>query len=177
MTIYRDEQHAAIRACAVDSLGQPVPAKWQADYRSGFVEELTKRPADDLESLTMDEKMIQDCMTRAAIHRRVTRGAFYALVAKYSADEGERTEAVRHLLSLVRVDAPERFKLAVIWAWCSLAHHRGLIEQINRLGEQSRMTLYRKRKKITDALNEFEKSALTDSSVILGERGLIRKSA
>ena len=34
MTIYRDEQHAAIRACAVDSLGQPVPAKWR-EYLDG----------------------------------------------------------------------------------------------------------------------------------------------
>ena len=42
LAIYRDEQHAIIRAMAVDSISTCKPAQWQTQYSSGYVEDLTK---------------------------------------------------------------------------------------------------------------------------------------
>ena len=61
---YRNEQHAAIRAVSVDAISTAKPAGWQQQYRSGFVEELTKR-REDVEHLDAFDRLTQDCMTRA----------------------------------------------------------------------------------------------------------------
>lgn len=95
--IYRDEQHAAIRAVSVDAVSTAKPAGWQQQHRSGFVEELTKRK-EEAERLDAFDRLTQDRMTRALIHRTVSRGSFYALVAKYGADERERAKAVNALV-------------------------------------------------------------------------------
>ena len=112
--IYRNEQHAAIRAVSVDAISTAKPAGWQQQYRSGFVEELTKRK-EEVEHLDAFDRLTQDCMTRALIHRTVTRGSFYALVAKYGADEQERAHAVNELVKLVSVQAGDNFKRMMNW--------------------------------------------------------------
>ena len=171
MSIYRDEQHAAIRAVAVDAISTCQPAQWQQQYRSGFVEELTRR-ADDVEHLPAFDRLTQDCMTRALVKRTVARGAFYALVAKYSADEKERAAAIETLADLIQVKAPRRFVVVTIWSWASVAVRRGMIEQMVRAGDLSRRALMYKRKAILEQLRAFEDGALSELSVVLKERGL-----
>lgn len=171
MGVYRDEQHAAIRAAAVDAISTCKPAQWQAQYSSGYVEELTKRH-DDTEHLSAADRLTQDCMTRALMHRTVSRGAFYAMVAKYGADEQERAMAVNELVGLVQVKAPDSFKRMMIWTWASVAVKRGVVGKIIDMGEQARATLFRKRRAILDQLQAFEDAALRDLAVVLLERGL-----
>ncbi len=166
--IYRDEQHAAIRAVSVDAIST---CGWQQQHSSGFVEELTKRQKE-VEHLTPFDRLTQDCMTRALIHRTVTRGSFYALVAKYGADEQERANAVNELVKLVSVDATDEFKRMMIWTWASVAVKRGVVGKIIDMGEQARRTLFRKRRAILDQLQAFEDAALRDIAVVLVERGL-----
>ena len=173
---YRDEQHAAIRAVSVDAISTCKPSGWQQQHSSGFVEELTRRKDGDVERLTPFDRLTQDCMTRALIHRTVTRGSFYALVAKYGADEAERASAVNHLVRLVDVQASDDFKRIMIWTWASVAVKRGVVGKIIDMGEQARRTLFRKRRAILDQLQGFEDAALSDLAVVLCERGLTEKA-
>lgn len=164
--IYRDEQHAIIRAMAVDSISTCKPAEWQQQHSSGYVEELTKKH-DSLQPLTTMERLTQDCMTRARIHRTVSRGVFYAVVAKYGADENERADAVNSLVKIVDCEAPDDLKRLIIWSWCCIKIKRGLREQVALLADVSRTTFYRKRRAIVEQLQALEDSAIADSAVVL----------
>ena len=168
LAIYRNEQHAIIRAMSVDSISTCKPAQWQQQYSSGYVEDLTKKHSD-LERLTATERLTQDCMTRARIHRTASKGGFYAMVAKYGADEQERAMAVNELVHLIDCDASSDFKRLIIWTWASVKIKRGFIERIVDMCEQSRATIFRKKKIIIEQLNDFEKAVVSDVCVVLGD--------
>ncbi len=167
LAVYRNEQHAIIRAMSVDSISTCKPQSWQKQYSSGYVEDLTKKHSD-LERLTATERLTQDCMTRARIHRVASKGGFYAMVAKYGADEQERANAINELVRVVVCDGvSDDFKRLIIWTWASISIKRGFIERIVDMCEQSRATIFRKKRAITDQLNELEKTVATDLSAIL----------
>ena len=168
LAIYRNEQHAIIRAMSVDSISTCKPQSWQKQYSSGYVEDLTKKHSD-LEHLTGTERLTQDCMTRARIHRTASKGGFYAMVAKYGADEQERAMAVNELVHLIDCDASSDFKRLIIWTWASVKIKRGFIERIVDMCEQSRATIFRKKKIIIEQLNDFEKAVVSDVCVVLGD--------
>lgn len=169
LAIYRNEQHAIIRAMAVDAISTCKPAQWQQQYRSGYVEDLTKRH-NDLEQLTATERLTQDCMTRARIHRVTSKGGFYAVVAKYGADEQERAMAVNELVALIDCEGvSDNFKRLIIWTWASVKIKRGFMERIVDMCEQSRRTVFRKKREILKQLDDFEKSLITDCSAILSD--------
>ena len=168
LAIYRNEQHAIIRAMSVDSISACKPAQWQQQYRSGYVEDLTKRH-NDLEQLTATERLTQDCMTRARIHRVTSKGGFYAMVAKYGADEQERAMAVNELVALIDCDASSDLKRLIIWTWASVKVKRGFVERVVDMCEQSRATIFRKKKIIIEQLNDFEKAVVSDVCVVLGD--------
>ena len=107
-------------------------------------------------------------MTRARIHRNTSQSAFYAVVAKYGADEQERANAINELVRVVVCDGvSDDFKRLIIWTWASISIKRGFIERIVDMCEQSRATIFRKKRAITDQLNELEKTVATDLSAIL----------
>ena len=167
LAIYRNEQHAIIRAMAVDSISTCKPQSWQQQYRSGYVEDLTKKHSD-LERLTATERLTQDCMTRARIHRVASKGGFYAMVAKYGADEQERANAVNELVRVVVCEGvSDDFKRLIIWTWASISIKRGFIERIVDMCDLSRRAIFYKKKIITRQLDELEKTVSTDLSVIL----------
>lgn len=173
--IYRDGQHAMIRAAAVDTISTSKPAEWQQQYHSGFVDSLTARA--ETESLPPADRLAQDSMTRALIKRTVKRAAFYAMVAKYSANEPERAKAIEELAKLSDVNASHKFKLVMIWSWASEHVKRGVIAEMVSKGGQSRRTLERRRHAIIKWLNSLESEVITDISVVLKERGLIDEAA
>ena len=167
--VYRNEQHAIIRAMSVDSISTCKPAQWQQQYSSGYVEDLTKKHSD-LERLTLTERLTQDAMTRARIHRVASKGGFYAMVAKYGADEQERANAVNELVRVVVCEGvSDDFKRLIIWTWASISIKRGFIERIVDMCEQSRRTVYRKKRAIIEQLNDFEKGVITDASASLSD--------
>ena len=167
LAIYRDEQHAIVRAMAVDSISTCKPSQWQSQYSSGYVEDLTKKYSET-ESLSANDRLTQDSMTRARIHRNTSQSAFYAVVAKYGADEQERANAVNELVRVVVCDGvSDDFKLLIIWTWASVSVKRGFIDRIVDMCDQSRSTIFRKKKAITQQLDELEKTVSTDLSVIL----------
>ena len=130
LAVYRNEQHAIIRAMAVDSIPSCKPAQWQKQYSSGYVEDLTKKHIET-ESLSANDRLTQDSMTRARIHRNTSQSAFYAVVAKYSINEQERANAINELVRVVVCDGvSDDFKRLIIWTWASVSVKRGFIERI-----------------------------------------------
>jgi hypothetical protein len=165
--VYRNEQHAIIRAMAVDSISTCKPSQWQSQYSSGYVEDLTKKHTET-ESLSANDRLTQDSMTRARIHRNTSQSAFYAVVAKYGADEQERANAVNELVKVIACEGvSDDFKRLIIWTWASISVKRGFIERIVDVCEQSRATIFRKKRAITDQLNELEKTVKSDLSAVL----------
>jgi hypothetical protein len=67
---------------AVDSISTCKPAQWQKQHSSGYVEDLTKKHSET-ESLSANDRLTQDSMTRARIHRNTSQSAFYAVAAHY----------------------------------------------------------------------------------------------
>ena len=150
LAVYRNEQHAIIRAMAVDSISSCKPAQWQTQYSSGYVEDLTKKHSE-IESMSANDRLTQDSMTRARIHRNTSQSAFYAVVAKYGADEQERANAVNELVKAVVCDGvSDDFKRLIIWTWASVSVKRGFIERIVDACKQSRATIFRKKKAMVE---------------------------
>ena len=167
LAVYRNEQHAIIRAMSLDAITTCKPAQWQQQYSSGYVEDLTKKHIET-ESLSANDRLTQDSMTRARIHRNTSQSAFYAVVAKYGADEQERANAINELVRVVVCDGvSDDFKRLIIWTWASVSVKRGFIERIVDVCEQSRATIFRKKKAIVEQLDELEKTVKSDLSAIL----------
>ena len=167
LAVYRNEQHAIIRAMAVDSISTCKPSQWQSQYSSGYVEDLTKKHSET-ESLSANDRLTQDSMTRARIHRNTSQSAFYAVVAKYGADEQERANAVNELVkAIVCEGVSDDFKRLIIWTWASISIKRGFIERIVNMCDQSRATIFRKKKAIVEQLDELEKTVKSDLSAVL----------
>ena len=167
VAVYRNEQHAIIRAMAVDSISTCKPSQWQSQYSSGYVEDLTKKHTET-ESLSANDRLTQDSMTRARIHRNTSQSAFYAVVAKYGADEQERANAVNELVRVIVCEGvSDDFKRLIIWTWASIGIKRGFIERIVDMCEQSRATIFRKKKAIVEQLDELEKTVKSDLSAVL----------
>ena len=169
LAIYRNEQHAIIRAMAVDAISTCKPAQWQKQYSSGYVEDLTKKHSD-LERLTATERLTQDCMTRARIHRVASKGGFYAMVAKYGADEQERANAVNELVKLCDIKCTEEGKRLLIWLWAVEGkQRRGIIEQVMDFFNQvSRSTFFRRKKEIFIWLDDLESLIRSEAREVLG---------
>ena len=167
LAVYKNEQHAIVRAMSLDAITTCKPAQWQRQYSSGYVEDLTKKHSE-IESLSANDRLTQDSMTRARIHRNTSQGAFYAVVAKYGADEQERANAVNELVRVIICDGvSDDFKRLIIWTWASISVKRGFIERIVDMCELSRRTIFYKKKLITQQLDELEKTVRSDLSVIL----------
>ena len=169
--IYRNEHQAVAMAMSVDRISTCRPASWQADYRSGFTEELTSKP-DPLERLTTIERLAQDAMTRSLIKRRTDRMTFLALVAKYGADDRERAAAINELADMLDSPAPSKFRRVCVWAWACVAFRRGIKTRLMESGEKHRSTMYRWRKGIVAQLDDLEQLAESILSPELLERGL-----
>lgn len=165
--IYRDTHHAVVRAMAVDAISDVATSWWQSQYKSGYVESLTMRHSDT-EKLTKQERITQDCMTRAKIHRASAKASFYAITARYGADDKERAEAVNELVKLVVCDGVnDDFKRLAIWSWASANIKKGMMERLVNICEKSRRTFFRKKKIIVEQLDRFESAVKTDCDVVL----------
>lgn len=168
---YRNEQHAIACAVGIDRLTTCSHSSWQDQHRSGFVEELTRRP-EETDRMTRIERLAQDAMTRSLIKRKTDRMTFLALVAKYGADDRERASAINELADMLDSPAPSKFRRVCVWAWACVAFRRGIKTKLMESGEKHRATLYRWRKGIAAQLDDLEQRAESILSPELLERGL-----
>ena len=169
MAIYRSELSAIV--CGVNAGVTPILAiqSWQGQYKSGFVEDLTKRHSDT-EKLNAIDKLAQDSITRARIKRNASRGCFYVIVAKYGADEAERANAVNELVKLCDIDCTEEGKKFLIWLWAVEGkQRRGIIGQaLDLFSGVSERTFFRRKKEMFDWLNELGGLAISEAKEVLG---------
>lgn len=168
MAIYRSELSAIV--CGVNAGVTPILAiqSWQGQYKSGFVEDLTKRHSDT-EKLNAIDKLAQDSITRARIKRNVKRGGFFALVAKYGADEAERANAVNELVKMCDIDCTVEGKRLLIWLWAVEGkQRRGIIGQaLDLFSSASERTFFRRKKEMFDWLNNLEGLAISEAKEVL----------
>jgi len=169
MAIYRSELSAIV--CGVNAGVTPILAiqSWQGQYKSGFVEDLTKRHSDT-EKLNAIDKLAQDSITRARIKRNAKRGGYFALVAKYGADEAERANAVNELVKLCEISTTDEGKRLLIWLWAVEGkQRRGIIEQVMDFFNQvSRSTFFRRKKEVFNWLNDLESLVISEAKEVLG---------
>ena len=169
MAIYRSELSAIV--CGVNAGVTPIVAvqSWQGQYKSGFVEDLTKKRGDT-EKLNAMDKLAQDSITRARIKRNAKRGGYFALVAKYGADEQERANAVNELVKLCEISTTDEGKRLLIWLWAVEGkQRRGIIEQVMDFFNQvSRSTFFRRKKEVFNWLNDLESLVISEAKEVLG---------
>ena len=169
MAIYRSELSAIV--CGVNAGVTPIVAvqSWQGQYKSGFVEDLTKKRGDT-EKLNAMDKLAQDSITRARIKRNAKRECFYALVAKYGADEADRANAVNELVKLCDIDCTVEGKKFLIWLWAvGSKQRRGLIGQaLDLFNGISQRNFFYKKKQVFDWLNHVEGLAVSEAKEVLG---------
>lgn len=169
MAIYRSELSAIV--CGVNAGMTPILAiqSWQGQYKSGFVEDLTKRHSDT-EKLNAIDKLAQNSITRARIKRNAKRGGYFALVAKYGADEQERANAVNELVKLCEISTTDEGKRLLIWLWAVQGkQRRGIIEKVNDfLSQVSRSTFFRRKKEVFIWLNDLESLVRSEAKEVLG---------
>ena len=169
MAIYRNEVSAVV--CAVNAGLTPILAiqSWQGQYKSGFVEDLTKKHSDT-EKLNAIDKLAQDSITRARIKRNAKRGGYFALVAKYGADEAERANAVNELVKMCEISTTDEGKRLLIWLWAVQGkQRRGIIEQVMDFFNQvSRSTFFRRKKEVFIWLDDLESLIRSEAREVLG---------
>jgi hypothetical protein len=126
MSVYRDAAHAISRIMCIETIDGTKKASWQSKYQSGFVDGCA--PANPC-PLSESERLTQDSMTRAAIHRALSPELWHALVAKYSINDVEVAESVRYLIPRVVTPAHTLFKMKCVTAW-AIPKKRGVQEGV-----------------------------------------------
>jgi hypothetical protein len=170
MAIYRSELSAIV--CGVNAGIIPMFSiqAWQGQYKSGFVEDLTKKHSST-ERLRKDVRLVVDSLTRRDIKASISDWCFYVLVAKYSVDKQERASAVNELVKLAGVKCNDDGKRFLIWLWAvDGKQRRGLIGQaLDLFSGVSERTFFRRKKEMFDWLNELEGLAISEVKEVLGD--------
>lgn len=112
--IYRDAGHAIARIMSIETIDGTKKADWQRQYESGWPEE---PQAANPCPLSSEERLTQDAMTRAMIHRNLDPVLWNVLVAKYSINQHEVVQAVLYLVPRVVCPAHHLFKTKMVTAW------------------------------------------------------------
>lgn len=169
MSIYRNELCAVVCGVNAGAMGMYAMQAWQGQYKSGFVEDLTKKHSST-ERMSKMDRLAQDSITRAHIKRNTSRDCFYALVAKYGVDEADRANAVNELVGLANIKCSDNGKRFLIWLWAIGGKERtGLIGQaLDLFSGASERTFFRRKKEMFDWLNNLEGLAISEAKEVLG---------
>ena len=112
MTIYRDAGQAIARIMSIETIDGTAKAQWQDQYESGWPELREKGSG-----LSSSERLAQDSMTRAALHRGLPAVCWHALQARYSINDLEVRESIHWLAPRVVSPAHHLFKMKCVSAW------------------------------------------------------------
>ena len=112
MTVYRDAGHCIARCMSIETNDGTAKSGWQMKYQSGFPE----TPGEG-SGLSAEERLTQDSMTRAMLHRELTALQWNVIVAKYSINDREVGEAVRWLIPRIESPAHRLFVTKAVTAW------------------------------------------------------------
>ena len=170
MAIYRSELSAIVCGVNAGTMGMYAMQAWQGQYKSGFVEDLTKKHSST-ERMSKMDRLAQDSITRARIKRNAKHGGYFALVAKYGADEQERANAVNELVKMCEISTTDEGKRLLIWLWAVEGkQRRGIIEQVMDFFNQvSRSTFFRRKKEIFIWPDDLESLVRSEAKEVLGD--------
>ena len=113
MTVYRDAQHVIARVMSIETIDGTKKAGWQQRYQAGYPDSVGGAGG----GLTEEERLTQDSMTRAALHRELPEMAWHVLVAKYSINDREVLASIQWLIPRVVCPAHHLFKMKCVTAW------------------------------------------------------------
>lgn len=174
MSVYRDVGHVIARVMSIDTIDGTKKAGWQRHYEAGFAE---SRSSGD--GLNDQERLTQDSMTRAALHRELPELAWRVLVAKYSINDVEVAQAIHWLVPRISCPAHHLFRMKCVTAW---AIPRRLPEAFYQLHTWDadgtpEGTLRRWRSTMRKWLEAQVNEAFRQAEPVLADRGLITHEA
>lgn len=112
MTVYRDAAHCIARVMSIETIDGTAKSDWQNKYQPGFPE-----LRGEGSGLSAADRLTQDAMTRALLHRHLSATQWHALVAKYSINDVEVGESVRWLVRRIESPAHRLFLMKAVTAW------------------------------------------------------------
>lgn len=173
--VYRDERHGVVRAIGVDAVSTCSRAGWQGQYQSSFLDGMV--PRGEVVQLSAPDRLLQDSMTRALIHRVLPEEQWLALVAMYSQDGREQVAAVQKLATLVGTNAGPLFKRWCVgcWALPALRREAKQVRDLDQDGTPDR-TLRDWRKKIQAQLNDWRTQAFAHLTRVMSDAGLVEEA-
>ena len=174
MTVYRDAGHCIARVMSIETNTCTAQAAWQRLYESGFPE-----VPEAGSGLTAEERLTQDAMTRALLHRNLPKAQWHALVAKYSINDNEVRDSIRWLIRNVETPAHHLFKMKAVTAW---AIPRRLPDAFYVLHSWDNegipdYTLRRWRSKVFAQLNDWVSEGHKSVEALLEDNGLLISQA
>jgi hypothetical protein len=159
---------------SIETIDGTKKAGWQQRYQSGFPE--TPGPGC---GLTDQERLTQDSMTRAALHRDLHPLAWHLLVAKYSINDIEVAQAIHWLVPRIETPAHQLFKMKCVTAWAIPRRLGPAFYQLQTWDADGtpESTLRRWRGETKRWLGHNLDSAFRDATTLLVVRGLIEHAA
>jgi len=112
VTVYKNAAHCIARCMSIETNDGTAKSGWQMRYQAGFPE----TPGEG-SGLSAEERLTQDAMTRAMLHRELTDLQWNVIVAKYSINDFEVADAVRWLIPRVESPAHRLFVTKAVTAW------------------------------------------------------------
>lgn len=175
MSVYRDVSHVVARIMSIETIDGTKRASWQDRYQSGFPEER----ASSCESLTQEERLTQDSMTRSRLHKELSPLHWYVLVAKYSINDVEVAQAIHWLVARHQSPAHHLFKTKCVTAWAIPRRLPAGFYQLHTWDNDGTPegTLRRWRAETKRWLEGEVSKAFTASQPIIERSGLIDKAA
>lgn len=174
MGVYRDVGHVIARVMSIETIDGTKKAGWQQRYQAGFPE---SRPGG--EGLTEHERLTQDSMTRAALHRELPELAWQVLVAKYSINDVEVAQAIHWLVPRIACPAHHLFRMKCVTAWAIPRRLPDAFYQLHTwdVDGTPERTLRRWRQDAKKWLEDQVDAAFSAATPLLEESGLLSPQA
>ncbi|MVW75380.1 hypothetical protein [Pseudomonas xionganensis] len=166
--------HVIARVMSIDTIDGTKKPGWQALYQAGFPE-----VTGSGSGLSEQERLTQDSMTRAALHRELPELAWRVLVAKYSINDIEVAQAVHWLVPRVASPGHHLFKMKCVTAWAIPRRLGPAFYQLQTWDAEGTPegTLRRWRSVTKRWLEDQLEDAFRRSAEIMAARGLIERDA
>lgn len=176
MTVYRDAAHAISRIMSIETIDGTKKASWQSQYNSGFVG--GSAPANPC-PMSESERLTQDSMTRAALHRELPELAWQVLVAKYSINDVEVAQAIHWLVPRIACPAHHLFRMKCVTAWAIPRRLPASFYQLHTWDADGtpERTLRRWRQDAKRWLEDQLDAAFCAAAPVLEQGGLIKSAA
>ena len=172
--VYRDAGHCIARTMSIETNDSTAKAAWQLKYKSGYPE----LPGEG-SGLSAQERLTQDAMTRAMLHRYLTEWEWNCLLARFSINDNEVKQAVGWIIPRIESPAHYLFITKAVTAWAipkRLPEAFYVLHSWDNDGTPER-TLRRWKKQIHDALHGHVSSAYAQTERLMDLFGLRADSA